>query len=176
MNHQTLVVFYSHTDMSRRVARMLSSEFGWATGEISDRHARVGAAGAFRCVLDTLLLLRPAIRYEGPDPRDFDSVVCVAPIWLSRMAAPMRTFIEAQASRMRRVAVISVMGHRGSSCAAAEADRLMGYAPALSASFMAREVGDGSYAPRLAAFGRAVRATRDIWPIERPRNWVPSAG
>lgn len=176
MSHQTLVVFYSHTDMSRRVARLLCSQFGWAIGEVSDQHPRVGTGGIFRCVLDSLLLVRPEIRYDGPDPKDFDSVVCVVPIWLSRMAAPMRTFIEAQATRMRRVAVISVMDRHGSSCAAVEADRLLGYAPALSASFTTREVADGSYAPRLEAFGRAVRATRDIWPIERSDGWMLSAG
>ena len=90
MNNQTLVVFYSHTGTSRRAAQLLASQFGWQTGEVSERHPRVGRAGTFKCVADSLLRRRPAIRYEGPDPQAFGSVVFVAPVWVSRMAGPMR--------------------------------------------------------------------------------------
>jgi hypothetical protein len=175
MNNQTLVVFYSHTGTSRRAAQLLASQFGWQTGEVSDRHPRVGTAGTFKCVADSLLRRRPAIRYEGPDPQAFGSVVFVAPVWVSRMAGPMRTFIHAQAAGLKRVAVISVMGGSGATHAAAETGHLLGRAPPLSTSFTARDVEDGSYAPRLAAFGRAVQATSDHWPIVHPASWSPSA-
>lgn len=48
---------------------------------------------ADRRVLDSLLRRRPGIRYQGPDPADFRAVVLVSPIWMYRLAGPMRSFV-----------------------------------------------------------------------------------
>lgn len=175
MSGKTLIVCYSNTGTSRRVADLLSGKFQWPRGEVSEARSRAGTVGTLRCVMDSLLRRHPSIRYEGPDPRGFETVVLIAPIWLAELAGPMRSFVRDHAAGLKRVAVISVMGGQGATNAFAEIDRILGRPPILSTSFTARAVDDGSYASALEAFGGAVRDNAKNEETVRPTDLSPSA-
>jgi hypothetical protein len=175
MSDKTLIVCYSNTGTSRRVADLLSGKFQWPRGEVNEARSRAGAAGTLRCMMDSLFRRHPAIRYEGPDPRSFDTVVLIAPIWLYRLAGPMRPLVRDHASGLQRVAVISVMGGQGATNAFAEIDQIVGRPPILSTAFTARAVDDGSYASGLEVFGRAVRDNAKTDNAMRPTELSPSA-
>jgi len=175
MSNSTLIVCYSNTGTSRRVADLLASQFQWPRGEVRETRSRAGTAGMLRCVADSLLRRHPAISYEGPDPRSFGTVVLIAPIWLAELAGPMRSFVRDHASSLKRVAVISVMGGKGATNAFAEIDRILGRPPILSTSFTARSVDDGSYSPDLEVFGNAVRDNAKKGGTVRPATLSPSA-
>lgn len=148
-----LVVCYSYTGTTRRLAQLLCSHRGWPLGEIVEERPRAGAGGTLGCVLDSLLRRHPAVRYEGPDPEDFHTVVLLSPIWMYRLAGPMRSFIAAHRAALRRVAVVVTMNSGGASNAVAEIADVLGRAPILVATFRSREVEDGSSTGRLLAFG-----------------------
>ena len=170
---KVLVVVYSWTGTSRRVAELLASSQQWTLAEIHDANS---GRGNFRCILDSLLQRQPAIRYEGPDPRDFDAVVLVSPIWAGRLSGPMRSFVAQRKASLRDVAVVSVMGNRGAPGALAEVTRLIGRSPLLSAAFTTREIEEGSCTGRLQAFGQAVQEAEDrSSSVQRPTIWSPRA-
>ena len=148
-----LVVCYSNTGTTRRLAELLCSHHGWPMGEITETRSRAGAAGTLRCVLDSLFRRRPAIRYQGPDPDDFHTVVLMSPIWVYRLAGPMRSFVTSHRGTLRRVAVILTMGSAGASNAIAEIAHVLGHAPILVNTFTTRQVKDGSATTHLEAFG-----------------------
>lgn len=154
--NNTLVVFYSYSGTCRRAAQLLASHYGWPLAEIRDARPRAGFMGDLRCVLDSMLRRRPAIRYEGAAPADFDAVVIVSPIWAYQMAGPMRTFLAENAGRLRRLAQVTIMNAAGASNAVGEATRLLQRAPVLTAEFLTREIQDGSGTTRLLAFGEAL--------------------
>jgi hypothetical protein len=164
---KVLVVVYSHTGTSRNVAKLLCMQQNWQMAEILEAGTRAGRS-SLRCVLESLFRLRPPIRYAGPPPEGFDAVVLVSPIWLLRLAGPMRTFVTDYCKRLPEVAVISVMGGSGGPYAAAEIAQRIGRAPAWSTTFTAREVDDGSCAARLQAFGTAVASAGASQEIARP--------
>lgn len=167
-----LVVCYSHTGISRRVAQLLCSHHGWPLGEISEVKPR----GTVRCVLDSLLLRRPGIRYHGPDPADFRTVVLVSPIWMYRLAGPMRSFVARHKAVLRRVAAIATMNSGGASNAFGEIARLLGHGPIDAAAFTAREIEDGSGTARLLAFGDALQpGSAAGQPLRRPAWAAPAA-
>jgi hypothetical protein len=168
-----LVVVYSYTGTSRTVAQRLAGERSWPLGEVVDAKPR---HGSMRCVLDSLFRRRPEIRYQGPDPARFDGVVLVAPIWVERLAAPMRSFVAERASTLPEVAVVSVMGSKGAPNAVAEISRLLGRRPILEAAFKSRDVHDGSAAAAIARFARDFdRLEADAQPLS-PATWSPNAG
>ncbi|APW37263.1 flavodoxin [Rhodoferax koreense] len=170
---KTLVVFYSSTGTCRRLAQLLNTQFGWPLGEIREPHVRVGLRGVLRCVADSWLSREPPIRYEGPALRDFDAVVLLAPIWLYRLAGPMRSFIASHGAELRHYAVLSVMGGRGAPNAVAEIGALTGRAPLLSMAFTSREVDDGSCVARLPAFAAAVEGAATADTPLRPHELSP---
>jgi hypothetical protein len=148
---------------------MLCSLQGWEMAEIVDERPR----GNLRCVLDSMLRRCPPIRYDGPHPRHFDIVVLVAPIWVGRLAGPMRSFVADRHALLPDVAVVSLMGGRGAPNAVAEIGQRLGRAPILSAAFTTAEVEDGSCAPRLQAFGQAVQSAQDKKSVMKTSNLSP---
>ena len=172
---KVLVVVYSYTGASRRVAELLRGQQGWPIADITDAVPRHGPFSGLRCVLDSLLRRRPAIRYEGPFLQDFGTVVLVAPIWARRLAGPMRSFLASRHDHLRDVALISVMGGSGAPNAVAEVGRLLGRSPLLSTAFTTAEVDDGSFATRLQAFGTALRDARKSSEVVRPVTLSPQS-
>src|SRR5512133_2179047 len=148
-----LVVCYSYTGTTRALAQLLCSHHGWPLAELVEERPRSGAMGTLRCVLDSMLRRHPAVRYVGPDPQDFRTVVLMAPIWVYRLAGPMRTFIASHRDALRRVAVVVTMGSAGASNALSEVAHVLGRAPILTESFKTREIEDGSCTSRLIALG-----------------------
>ena len=167
-----LVVCYSYTGISRRAAQLLCSRHGWPLGEITEVRPR----GSWRCVLDSLLRRRPEIRYRGPDPSDFRTVVLVGPVWMYRLAGPMRSFIVREREALRRVAVISTMNSGGASNAVAEVGRLLEHGLVVgAAAFTAREIEDGSGTARLLSFGDALQPGSTASQPARPAAWTAPA-
>ncbi|MET3494428.1 flavodoxin family protein [Variovorax boronicumulans] len=173
--NNVLVIVYSYTGTSRKVAELLCCQQSWPLAEVTDARPRRGTLGNWRCMLDSLLRRRPAFRYDGPPPSDFDAVVLVSPIWMLQLAGPMRSFVASQRDRLPEVAVLSVMGGQGGPNAAAEIATVLGRAPILSSAVTMREVQDGSCALRLQAFGTAVGIAEGSQVVERPVTLSPQS-
>ncbi|WP_427914976.1 flavodoxin family protein [Ramlibacter sp. MMS24-I3-19] len=166
---RVLVVCYSYTGTARRVAQLLCSHHGWSLGEVRD----AGPRGTLRCVLDSLLRRHPAIRYEGAEPRAFDIVVLVAPIWMYRLAGPMRSFVAARRDQLPRVAVLATMSAGGATNAYAEVAQLLGHAPVACAAFLQREIEDGSATTRLLDLGDELDGAA-VKPVAQPVRTAPA--
>ena len=159
-----LVVSCSWTGTCTQVAKLLcAQQTGWQSAEIRLEHPRSGRVGYWRCVLDSVLRRKPAIRYEGPFPKDFDAVVFVSPIWAFSLASPMRSFVTTQRDHLPDVAVVSVMGGAGASNAVREVERIVGRPSVLDAAFTMQDVEDGRAAIGLRDFGDALRKLEDAW-------------
>ena len=172
----TLIVFYSLTGNSRRLAELLAAEAGWPVGEVTEPRPRTASGlGVLRCGLDSFLHRRSTIRYEGPEPSGFTNVVLVAPIWMGELAGPMRGFVARYKSQLGRIAVMTTMGGRGGSNAVAEIAHIVKRDPVLSEAITAREVEDGSCARTVEAFARMVERVEPGPPV-RPAVWSPRAG
>lgn len=169
-----LVVTYSFTGTGNRLTELLCRSRNWQSACVTERRPRKSWV-TLRCALDSFFRMRPPIVYNGPDPSEFDLVVLVAPIWLRRLASPMRSFVASFQQRLRRVAVISVMGGKGGQNAAAEIGGLLDLAPIMSTTFTQREVDDGSYAPRLLALAAALDAATEVKGEVRPFVLSPQA-
>lgn len=170
-----LAVVYSYSGTSRCLGRLLAAQWNWTLAEVSETRSRSGPAGTWRCLLDSLFRRCPEIRYDGPNPADFDAVVLISPIWVYRLAGPMRSFVAMQRASLRDVAVISGMGERGAPNAVAEVTRLIGRPPLMNAAFKSREVEDGSCAGRLQAFGKAVQEATGSSLVVRQSTWSSQA-
>lgn len=153
-----LVVCYSYTGRSRRAAQILCSRHGWPLAEILDTAPRTPG----RCFLDSVLRRRPAIRYSGPDPADFHTVVLVAPVWVYRLAGPMRTFVARHRQALSRVAVVATMNAAGAKNVFDEVSRMLGHRPIGVAALTERELGDQSGSVKLFGFADGLQ------PVAKP--------
>ena len=162
-----LVVTYSFTGTGARLTELLCRSRNWTSAQVIERRPRKSWV-TLRCAVESLFRLKPPILYKGPDPAGFDLVVIVAPIWLKRLASPMRSFVANFRGSLRKVAVVSVMGGKGGQNAPAEIGGIVDAAPVMSTTFTMREVDDGSYAPRLLALAAALDAATEQKDEVRP--------
>ena len=110
----------------------------------------------------------PQIDYTGPPPNEYDAVVLVAPVWASRLAGPVRSFVSLMRERLPDLALISVTHNWGVHEVIAELGALMGSFPVVSTTFTPHEVNYPSCAMRLQAFGNAVRIAENSPILIRP--------
>ena len=93
-NDKPLIVCYSRTGTSRIVADALMEYLSGTIEEIQSTKNRDGLLGVFTCVLDQLLDRDAILKPLDKDPKDYNPVTIVAPIWIGKISSPARTFIK----------------------------------------------------------------------------------
>jgi len=129
MCNHPLIVFYSMSGNTRRLAEELHAAMGGDLEEIAEIHPRHGGVGVLRALFDALLRRRPEIRAPKHDPDKYDLLVLGGPIWAGRMAAPTRAYAERYGNGARHVAFFCTQGGSGSATAFADLERLCRHRP-----------------------------------------------
>jgi len=155
---KTLLVFYSRSGYTASLAGEMASMTGWDTEEIKDVRPRAGNWGAVRCVLDVLLRRRPEIRRTNKDPSAYDLVVLAAPVWMERLAAPMRSYLLEHKGKFRSVAYACTYGGRGAESAGATVAELSGRPLKALLAVTSFELEQADYRRRLDEFLKTVQA------------------
>ena len=93
-NDKPLIVCYSRTGTSRIVADALMEYLSGTIEEIQSTKNRDGLLGVFTCVLDQLLDRDDILKPLDKDPKNYNPVIIVAPIWIGKISSPARTFIK----------------------------------------------------------------------------------
>jgi len=110
----SLVVYFSRTGCTQTLAREISKLLpGAQLEEIREVQSRKGVLGYLRSGLEALVATAPYIEPLQKDPSQFDIVVLACPVWMSRIASPMRTYLLKMESRLPRVAFLVTEGGSG---------------------------------------------------------------
>jgi len=155
---EILVISYSNTGTSRRLAQMLCKQQGWPMAEISEVQPRCGFSGQLSCLLDSWMRRHPPICYTGPPPNEYDAVILVAPVWSWRLPGPVRSFLKLMNEQLPDLAMISVSQSFKTFDVISELSSLIGYFPVLSTTFTPDEINDESCLTRLQIFSKATEA------------------
>ena len=156
---KVLLVCYSRSGYTASLAGEMANMAGWDVEDIKDVHPRSGNWGAVRCVLDVLLHRSPGIRTGDKDPAAYDLVVLAAPVWMRKLAAPMRSYILKHQGKFRAVAYACTYGGSGADQAAAQVAALTGRPLTATLAVTSFEFEQADYRARLDAFlGRVKQA------------------
>ena len=82
MTKRILVVSYSRSGATSKVATLLAKNLGADLAPIEEHASREGFGGYVRSALEALARGLPAIRTQR-DPKDYDFVVVGIPVWTS---------------------------------------------------------------------------------------------
>ncbi|WP_420993734.1 flavodoxin family protein [Cupriavidus sp. 30B13] len=165
------IVYYSRTGTARQVAEDLAAVTGWPLAEVGDLASRAGLSGDVRCVIDNLLQRHVGYRYAGPAPAECRRLVIVAPVWIGKLAAPMRSFLRDRAPLACETSVICVMARQGAFNAAEEIARLGKTPPAPVLALRQSDVVSGTAQQALRTFADQVAAASGQGGAQRPA-WI----
>jgi len=160
MTKKALVAFYSRTGTTRVLARAVSEVLGCETEEGFDMKNRLGVFGLLGAAWDAGFRRTTPIRETGKDPSLYDIVILGTPIWNSRMAPAMRTYISEQRDRLKEVAFFCTSGGSGQKTAFEEMEELSGKRPIAVLEITKGEVKQKQHGPKIDQFLQAIEAKR----------------
>lgn len=109
-----LVVYFSRTGRTEKVAKMIGERLETSKIEaIQESFRRIGPMGYVRSLWEAMVGATPIIQRPKHDPSQFDLLVLASPVWMSRVASPVRTYITKMEAHFPKVAFVVTEGGSG---------------------------------------------------------------
>jgi len=141
---KTLVVFYSRTGTTRKVAEKLSAALAADLEEIIDKDKRSGVLGYLRSGRDAIKKTQAKIELVKNDPAVYDLIIVGTPVWIGTMAAAVKTYLSANKDKIKKAAFFSTQGSSSDQRVFSEMEKVFGRSAVASQKFVAKEVWAGN--------------------------------
>jgi menaquinone-dependent protoporphyrinogen IX oxidase len=153
---KTLVVYYSRSGTTRKIAEALSEALNANIEEIVDANGRAGFFGYVRSLVEAIQKNPSAIAQSKSDLSSYDRVVIGTPVWAWSVSSPVRAYLMANKGHLPEVAFFCTLGGKGSESVFGQMQSLAGKAPRAVYAVTAGEVTSARYRAGLAAFAKAL--------------------
>lgn len=101
---RTLVVYFSRSGTTHKVAEELARELGADIERITDREDRKGLIGYMKSGREASTDMLVEIDEPRRDPADYDLVVVGTPVWAWKMCSPVRSYLARYSGRINEAA------------------------------------------------------------------------
>lgn len=135
-----LVLYYSRTGMTKKLADELAKKLNADIEEIIDYTDRSGALGYLAAGRDATLRRLTEIKPLEKNPADYDVVLLGTPIWSWNLSTPIRTVAEQYKGRFNKVALFCTMGGSGEVRAQNDLEKIIGKQAIANFSCLTKEV------------------------------------
>jgi len=110
---KTLIIYYSRTGVTKKVAEILKQKLNCDIEEIIDTKDRKGPMGYMMGGRDAMKEYPTEIKPTTKNPADYELVIIGTPVWASNMAPAIRTYITDQKDKIKKVALLATYGGSG---------------------------------------------------------------
>jgi len=108
-----LVVYYSRTGSTRKVAEYITKQLGADMEMIIDMKKRSGAFGFVIGGMDALMRKETEISEIKKDPSKYELVIVGSPMWAGNMPPAIRTYLNKYKANIKSVAFFATSGGPG---------------------------------------------------------------
>jgi flavodoxin len=153
VDRRVLVVCYSRSGATERVARELALRLHADVEILQDRARRSGWIGSLTASRDAWRKRAADIMTTTRDPANYALTVIGTPVWAWQMTPAVRAYLMQSGARIRKVAFFVTSGDTAVSRILPSLEQLAGQTSVASAGFNARELADAAiYEQRLQQF------------------------
>jgi flavodoxin len=149
---KALVVYYSRTGMTKKVALKLATELKADIEEVIDTNKRAGALGYLMAGRDAMQKKLAQIEPLRYNPANYDLVVVGTPTWAYAMACAVRTYLTDHHGEMKQVAFFATHGSDGGDKAIKQMVDLTGLEPRAELLLTSKEAARDNYSEKLRGF------------------------
>ncbi len=153
---KALIVFYSNTGHTRRIAEAIAALGNWPTAEIRDVTSHRGVWGNLRCVIESILKIKPRIEFDAPVLSSFDLIIIGTPVWVGRIASPVRSFLSLHVHSLQRVAFFCTCGSTQPGTVFDQLSEASGKTPVSTMVISDNDLKAGAYQAKLSEFVTAL--------------------
>jgi flavodoxin len=149
-----LVVYYSRTGNTRRLAQAIASAIHCDIEEISEVRERSGLVEFIKSFFEAIRGHHAPIETVGHDPAAYNLLVVGTPVWAGSVSTPIRSYLASQKNGFPDVAFFCTLEHAGSDGAFAEMQSLVGKVPRARCAVKANDVAAGNFEGSVNEFVR----------------------
>ena len=153
---KTLVVYYSRTNHTHKVAELIAQGVGANIERIVDVQSREGAFGYWRSGREAMLQRAGRIQPAQEDPSHYDLTILGSPVWSWSLSPPMRSYVIAQKHRFKRVAFFCTEGGSGGARLFRQLQKLCDKTPVATLEVTEGELKSGAFASKVQEFIRQI--------------------
>jgi hypothetical protein len=164
-----LVVYYSRTGHTRRLAQAIATALGADLEQLHDPTDRSGLLGWLRSGLEASARLLVALKHPRRDPAEYEVVVIATPVWSMSVSSPVRTYLWHERERLPRVAFAATLGGVGHERAFEQMAAQAGRTPVATLAVRERDL-------RRMPRDEVARFVEDVLAQARPRRRKARAG
>lgn len=150
---RVLVVYYSKTGNTERVARDVASALGADIEKLIDQRNRYGFWAFFTSGRDAMKKKKTELGPLQKDPADYDLVVLGTPVWARNMTPAIRTYLDMNRAKIKNTAYIVTSGSTPAEKIVPLCEEVTGKKAVTYAGFTGQELRDEKrYKEKLAGF------------------------
>ena len=153
---KTLVVYYSRTNHTHKIAELIAQGVGANIERILDAQSREGFLGYMRSGREAMLKRAGQIQPVKEDPFRYDLTILGSPVWSWSLSPPMRSYAITQTHRFKQVAFFCTEGGSGGPRLFRELQTICGKTPVATLEVTEPELKSGDYASKVEEFVQQV--------------------
>ncbi|MDO5859591.1 flavodoxin [Methanobrevibacter sp.] len=149
---KSLVAYYSRTNITKKLAENIASKTDADIEEIIPKvnyQGKMGyARGGKHAIQEKIIDLEP-LKYN---PEDYDVVYLGAPVWASRAANPLISYIKENEGKFSNVKFFMTAGGSGFESSFKQLEKVTSLKPQATLELTTKEVKSGNYDSKLSDF------------------------
>jgi flavodoxin len=154
-----LVVFYSRTGKTRKVAEELRNSLDCDIEELIDTKSRSGPIEYIRAARDAGKHKLTVLEKIKNDPANYDLIIIGTPNWADTMAMAVRTYITENYMKFNNVAFFETAGRNNFDGAFSDMKELIGSNPLAVMGVRSKEVNNGIYKTKVVEFLKKINSS-----------------
>ena len=158
---KTLVVYYSRTGVTRKVAEALAGALQADVEEIIDTKSRKGPIGFAGGVKDALMKKIVPIQPHRCNGADYDLVVIGTPVWVNTMSSAVRTYLSECGKNIKKAAVFCTTHTSGIEKTNANISDMLAGDTIASAGFLQKDVKQDKHLGKMEGFLDKIRGENE---------------
>ncbi len=147
-----LIVYFSRTGRTRRVAEAIQALTGFDLDEIREAKGRGGPIGWLKSGMESTRKMLPRIEALQHDQASYDLVVIGTPIWAANMSSPVRAYITKHGPDIKKAALFCTGDGDKPEKAFAPITELLGKEPIVTMGLIGEEREGETATQRIEAF------------------------
>jgi hypothetical protein len=156
-----LVVFYSRTGNTRKLANILAERLNADIEEVEDTTGRSGPIGWLKAGRDAGRKSLTKLKPLSKNPADYDIVVVCSPIWNDTISTPIRTYLIERRNQIKQAALL-VNGFTDDNSAITHMTEILRESPVATLRLLAKqEVESDNYMEKLEGFMKRIESRKN---------------
>jgi len=147
-----LIVFYSRTNTTKKIAEELGNKLGAAVEELKDNKNWSGPLGYMGAGWAAVAGKLVDLKEHKYDPANYDLIIIGTPVWAGRMTPAVRTYIKEHKQYFKKAAFFTTQGVAKRQRVFDNLKDLTGKEPVAELMLRTKEVARNEYAEKIDNF------------------------